>query len=430
MVRVKHLVFGLCSVGAFAITDIAAAQSLFSRDRNISVLQRERPEYASQGMRSGSFIVRPKLELSAGYTDNTFAISDTLNAQFGNQEDYYFILRPSIIAESNWNRHSLNLGAYVEAYEHIDFDESNALNAGIFADGVIDVTRTTAIELGGAYDKLNESRKISTGNDVFADPIEYKRGEVYAGLRQEFGRIRYRGRLGYTNFNYDDAVSLITSNIVDQDFRDREESSVLLQAGYALTRDASIFIRGKYRDRNFDNLTPGTGLNRDSEGYTIAAGVDFDITRLVRGSIAVGYLEEDFTDPALASIDGVSVEAGLEWFPSELTTVGLTATREVRASALTSGSAFLANEVVLSVDHEVARNIILSASAGYALDDYENISREDERYALRLAAKYLINRILSAGIEYTYEEQSSDGTATFLKDFTTNELLLTLTAER
>ena len=93
---------------------------------------------------------------------------------------------------------------------------------------------------------------------------------------------------------------------------------------------------------------------------------------------------------------------------------------------------FLANEVVLSVDHELMRNLILSASAGYAIDDYENIDREDERYAIQLAATWLINQLLSARLEFTHEDQDTDGTATglFLKDYTTNEIMVTLTAER
>ncbi|WP_306251545.1 outer membrane beta-barrel protein [Parvularcula sp. IMCC14364] len=431
MFELKKVLTVTLSLGALGVCDIAAAQdSLFARDRNTSVLQRERPEYAPQGVRAGSFIVRPRVDLSLGYTDNTFAIDPDINAQFGEQEDFYFVMRPSVQAESNWNRHSLVTGAYVEAYEHVDIDEANALNAGIFADAVIDVSRTTAIELGGAYDKLVESRKVSTA-DIFDDPIDYKRGEVYAGLRQEFGRIRYRGRLSYADYDYDDAFSLVSNTNVDQDFRDLEETSVLLQAGYAVTRDASVFIRSTFRQRNYPTLTPG-GLNRDSEGYTVSAGVDFDVTRLVRGSIALGYLEEEFDDPALQTIDGLSIDAGLEWFPTELTTVGLSASREVRASPLLADAAFLTNEIVLGVDHELARNIIVSASAGYALDDYENLDREDERYALQLAGTYLINQLLSAKLEYTYEEQESDGTTPglFAKDYSTNELLLTLTAER
>ncbi len=430
MPRKRTILLSMLSVSAVALVDVAAAQSLFTRDRNVSVLQRERPEYAAQGIKSGGFIVRPKVSLTGAYTDNTFAIDEGLNAQFGNQEDYYVILRPSVDVESTWSRHSLNAGAYVEAYEHVDFDEANALNAGVYADGEIDVNSKTTIELGGAWDQLNESRKVPTGGDVFEDPIEYTRSEVYGGVRQEFGRIRYRGRLSYADYDYEDAVSLITSNPVDQDYRDREETSLLVQAGYAMTKDSSVFARARYRVRNYTNQLAGAGFDRDSTGYNIAAGVDFDVSKLVRGTVALGYLEEEFEDPTLASIDGVSVEAALEWFPSELTTVGARVEREVRSAALQADASFLATEFVLDVDHELKRNIILSGSLGYATDDYENIAREDERIAAQFGAIYLINQLLTAGIEYTYEDLSTDSLTTPLKDYTTNELMLTLTAER
>ena len=437
MVKAKQIFMAGCALGVFVAADMAVAQtqSLFARDRNTSVLQRERPEYDPLGIRAGSFIIKPRLDVGIAYTDNVLAVNRALNPGFDDREDTYFVLRPSVGFASNWNRHSVDGGAYVEGYQHVDFDDENVFNAGFNLDNRIDVLRNTALIFGGAYDLLHESRQLTNSAQLAREPIEYDRGDIYAGIEQEFGRIRYRGRLGYRTFNFDDGIDVVTGNAIEQDFRDRDETSVLLQAGYALTRDSSLFIRGTYRTREYDTLPVGSPLTtRDSDGYTIAVGVDFDITRLARGTVAIGYLEEDFDDPTLAKIDGFSLDAGLEWFPSELTTVTLTAGRDVRASAITNSTSYTANDIMLRVDQELARNIIVSGSVGYGLDDYENIDREDERFAITLGAKYLINRLLSAGIEYRYIDQESDvidpNLQGLARDYTANELMVTLSAHR
>ena len=433
MSTAKNVLTGFVALGAMLATDTAMAESLFTRDRNVSVLQRDRSEYDAPGIRAGSFIIKPKVDLMAGYSDNVFAVSEDVSPEFGDREDYYFILRPSARIQSDWNRHSLSGGTYVEAWKHDEFDENNVVNYGAFADGRLDVRRQMALVAGGSYDLLHEGRKATNTAFLSVDPVEYERASIYGGIEQELGRIRYRGRLNYRDFDFEDAEDFVTGAEIDQDFRDREETSVLLQAGYAVTRDSSVFLRGTYTERNYDTLTPG-GLNRDSQGYTISAGVDFDITRLARGSVAVGYLQEEFDDPALETIDGLSVDGAVEWFPTEVLTARLLASRDVRASALAETGGYIASDISAGLDYELRRNIILSATAGYGESDYQDIDRTEERYGINLAGQYLINRYLRTKLEYTYEQQEVDNAATapsfFLRDYETNEILLTLTAQR
>lgn len=461
--RSTFVILAATALAALTAVETTSAQSLFTRDRNESVLQRERAEYYPLGIRAGTFIFKPKVDLTVGYTDNVFAVSEEVSPTFADQEDVFGVLRPSFVADSDWNRHSLSFGGYAEAYQHADFDSENVENYGVNADGRIDVFRNAFILLGGRYDLLNETRRANNAVFVPIEPVEYDRANVYAGWQHEFGRIRYRGRLDYTTFDYDDVETFDPTDPAtppvfltsDQDFRDRADTSVLLQAGYAVTRDASIFLRGTWKQRDFDNLSPtaiaGTFLDRNSEGYTLAAGVDFDITSLIRGNVAVGYLEEEFDDPSLSTLDGTFVDAGIEWFPTDLTTLGLSASREAKPSNLFSvddngtpddftddrlfvaDGGFLSTEIVLRADHELRRNIILSGSVGYGLDEYEDIDREDERIGASLGGTWLINRNFAARLQYNYLDQDTEASGPntgLIKDFQENEIMLTLTAQR
>ena len=467
----KMTKFGLMVSTATVLMAPMAAQagpdsdSLFSRDRNISVLERPREGYEPLGIRTGQFIIRPRLDLTAAYTDNVFSISDEVVANFpgfapfADQEDFYFIFRPSVVAESDWNNHSLRSGAYVEAYRHADFDSENIDNAGVFVDGTLDVYNNTMLIAGLSYDLRHETRDdsfqpnilsplVGTSDAILEEPIEYSRTNLYVGGQQEMGRVRYRGRVDFRKFGYDDAKAVTDFTPPrNQQFRDRNEYIVMGQVGWALTRDASVFLRGTYnlRDHEIDGQGLGAGgLNRDSTGWALLAGVDFDISNLLRGNLAVGYMEQEFDDTLLpngggtlagTSIDGVSVDGGLEWFPSEMTTIGLSARRAIRDSQLFESVGYTAEEFGVRVDHELRRNIVLSASVTAGRDEYEGIDLDYDRIEYGVGGTYFINRNLRANLNFTHESQEAsdflvNGNLGFAREFERNQVLLTLTAQR
>ncbi len=430
----KSLVVGV-SLGAMVVTSQASAESLFTRDRNVSVTEREREGYEPLGIRMGSFLVRPRVDVTIASTDNVFAIDRTVSPQFGEQSDVYYIVRPSFQAESNWSRHALRFGAYGEGYQHTEFDDENVFNTGVFVDGRLDVKRSFAIVGGASYDQLNESRKATSVVAAPREPIEYSLTKANIGSRHEWGRFRARTDVSLRDYDYKDA-KLVGGGTLDQQYRDRLEIRYVGELGFAITRDAAVFGRLGYNQRDYNGLD-NNGLNRDSDGWTAQAGIDFDITRLARGALAVGYMEQDYDDPSLRSISGISVDAGIEWFPTQLTTVSLSGSRDVRESALFSTGGYTASELVARVDHELAPNLLGYVTAGIGKDEYEDITRTDDRYGAGVGVKWFINRIFSAKAEYLYEnnETSLDpalqGSAGFFgKDYETNEFMITLTAER
>ncbi len=466
---------GLSALVAVAAPVAASAQtettSLFGRERNTSVMEREREGYMPTGIRTGQFIVRPRLDVTVAYSDNVYGLdSDTDNPNllrdlFSNQEDFYFIVRPSILAESDWNNHKARAGAYVEAVRHIDFDGENIANAGIFADGVYDVTRNAQLIAGAGYDLLHESRRANANGTVTEEPIEYSVVKGFVGGQQELGRFRYRGRFDVAAYDYDDVTGLraITTNgiesverfILDQNFRDRTDYTVLGELGWALTRDSAMFLRGTYNIRDHDldgRFVPATATNiardfeLDSDGWSIMAGIDFDVTKLVRGNIAIGYMEQSYdaqnefdengiqTLIGRENIDGLSIDGGVEWFATELTTVGVQVSRSIRDSQFLNSAGFTASEATVRVDHELRRNVVVSASATYGNDEYEGSGLEFERVGFGVGGTYFLNRNLQTSLNYTYVQQESNGLEGNLdglaREYEVNEVFLTLTAQR
>lgn len=458
----KRSATGLAGASIIALTvgGGALADSLFVRDRNISVLERSRPGFEAPGLRAGQFIIRPKLDVGVGYNSNVFAVSD-VDASAGldgleDESDVFVFARPSLVVESDWNRHALSLGAYTEAAWFAEYDSEAAVDGGVFLDGRLDVARMTSISAGASYDRLNESRRGYNTSFLFQEPIDYSLTQAYLGFQQEINRVRFSLQGDFADYNYEDATPVTGATgsglffNADQDFRDRQSYSVLGEVGFAVTRDAAIYFSGEYNWQDFDAPDAVFTRNRDSSGYRLTAGTEFDLSKLVRGRLGVGYFEQEFDDSSFENIDGVAFEAALEWFPTEMTTVSLNANRDVSQSSIVFTGGYVSSDIILQIDQELRRNMIASAFVGVGRDEYDDpildvngapvldgngnpISQEVDRIGAGVSGQYFFSPYLSAGLEYTYEKQDveldifNDG---FDTNYGIHQVLLTFSVER
>jgi hypothetical protein len=57
------------------------------------------------------------------------------------------------------------------------------------------------------------------------------------------------------------------------------------------------------------------------------------------------------------------------------------------------------------------RNLLLNGTAAYLNDDFKGIDRTDKVYEAGVGAKYLLNRNLYIGANYTFERRISGGSS-------------------
>ena len=382
----------------------SAGEGMFARDRNESVLQRPRPDYDSGGTQVGAFIYKPSVVLGLEYTDNVFAAADQ------EEEDVIAVFNPSISAQSTWSRHGLSADASATRREYLDFSDESVWNYDVGALGRLDIVRDTFLEVAGTYAHLTEPRTSAGAAGQAAEPIEYDTGLIGAEFQRTVNRIRLQAGADWSTRDYDDAV-LFGGGVADQDFRDRDQMLYQVRGDYAVSPDTALFARIKYNDRDYDLSPPSVPLLRDSEGYVAEVGADFDLGGLARGAIAVGYLEQDYESPAFSTIDGLSVDALVEWFPTQLTTVTFRGGRSVEDAAIQGAAGYLSTNVSATVDHELRRNLIVSATVQLSEDDYDGIDRTDERFNAELAATYFLNRNMGVRASVSRFEQDSSGSA-------------------
>lgn len=425
MVKISDVVRALCAAAMLSVLPQAAAyahdpdaESMFFRDRNASVKGRTRPEYQSEGIQTGAWIWDPELKVGVIAHDNIFATS------VNTQSDTILTFNPTLDVETTWSRHGIEAYASAVRFEYADFSSESVWNYEIGAAAHLDIASGTLIEFGGGYASLTEERTRAGAAFAAAEPVEFDTSALFVGIQREFNRVRLLGRIDWGEFDFDDAMA-VGGGVIDQDFRDRSQTMYTLRGDYAVSPDTSIFLRLRHNEREYDQQPPAVALNRDSSGFMIDVGADFDIGGVARGIVGVGYNEQDYDSPSIGSIDGFGVDGLVEWFPTELTTVTFSGSRYIEESPIIGSGGYTATDLSITVDHELRRNLILSASVGIAEDDYLDIDRTDDRWQASASATWFINRNLGAEVWVTHVDQDSQGVAGN-RDYETNAVGLRL----
>lgn len=378
------------------------AQGNFARDRNISVRQRPHPEYDALGIRSGAFVVFPEVTGLVEYNDNIYGAAD------GPLDDFIFRVQPQVTMNSTWSRHYVEAFARGSINRYNDYTTEDNEEYSFGGNGRLDFFRGTNVNLGGDYNRITEPRTSSNTAVGSVDPIQYDLTQFNVAGSREFNRMKLSARGDYRKFDYDDGRTASGVSL-EQDDRDREITVFMGRADYALSPATAIFVQGSVNKRQYRLKPPAAVIDRDSDGYEALAGANFELTALVRGEIAAGYISQKFDNVARDKINGLGARAQVEWFPTQLTTVTFTGTRSIEDAGIVGSTGYLSTNVGAQVDHELRRNIILSGQVNYGHDEYDGIERTDKRWTAGLSGTYLLNRRLGVVARYNYFDQTSSG---------------------
>jgi hypothetical protein len=185
-----------------------------------------------------------------------------------------------------------------------------------------------------------------------------------------------------------------------------------------LTPRLGLVFQATTDERDYKN-TPSLS----SEGTTLLAGVSINFTDLLQGEITAGQFERDYDGGS--SADGLALAANLEWYPTGLTTVSFNARQNAEdVVGATSATPFTESQYGIRVDHELLRNVILTAGAQAGTREYEDpIDREDEVVGVEIGADYLMNRRVALRARYNFDDVQSSGADRY-RDFEVNAFTL------
>lgn len=365
-----------------------------------SVFDRPRPGYDALGAHMGSFYLLPSLDVLETYDSNIFAGAHDAKS------DFYTTLRPGIALRSDWSNHALNFTASGDFKRYADHVSENNDNFATSLQGQLDILRDVYLTAGGGYRLLHEDRS-SPDAAATARPVEYHVASGNLGFAHERGVVGFRLDTTVDSYSYNDATSGAGAPIVEND-RNRTEYTAAPRVSYEIVRGYEAFVRTTFNARDYESPDHATGTRRDSKGYAIDTGAAIDVTHVINGDVYASYVEQDYDDARLPTASGFGFGANLLWNVTQLTSLRLSARNSVEETTQAQASGYIQNALTFTVEHELLRNVLLSAQANYSNQDYQGISRSDDVYGAGVGVKYLLTRNLSARLDVTYSQRASD----------------------
>ena len=409
---VRPLLLAACA-SAVAWSAPAAAQSIdggllgsefrptADRGRNVSVRDRERPEFEATGIRAGSFDIFPRAEIGVGYSDNVYAL------ETNRIDDAFLVFDPSILVDSDWGAHDVALYAAGRFREFASETAKNEEGFTLRGEGRLDIDRVTSANGGLSIDKLYEQRTSGSFPIDALASVPFYRTVGYGRLTRQNGRVRTILGGDVTWLKFDNVIGL-NGRVLDQKDRDRQVDRVVARIDYAFSFDAAVFGQVSYADTDYDRPLAIGLANRDGNETRIIGGLSFDLTALIRGEAGIGYVDRNYNSPLFPDIGGVVAEVRLEYFLSGLTTVSGAVRRYIEDSNVIGSGGYYATVGNIGVDHELLRNLILSAKVAYERDDYRGIVRHDDIWAVNGGARYLVSRSIGLGFDFGYLSRRTD----------------------
>jgi hypothetical protein len=351
------------------------------------------------GVRVGTFVVKPAVEINRGYDTNPSHVP-------GGAPSAFTLVEPTLKVLSNWSRHETGLdlrGSFSE------YDKQSSLNRPLLdvkTHSRIDVSHDTIINTESRYYLSTDypgSPNLPVG---FAKLPIFETYGTTAAVTQRFNRLELTAKASTDRTQYQNTQLVDGSSSSNTD-RNFDQYAGAARASYELLPGVKPFIEIGGDVRKHDLQFDRDGFQRDSHAIVPRVGSTIELPRRLTGEISVGYLTRTFADPTLPDLTGVVADASLIWAATGLTTATLTATSRAEETVLAGVSGALRRDIAVQIDHALRRWLIWSVRVGYGLDDYVGSSREDNRMSFGTALTYKLSREVWLKGEYHYDQMKS-----------------------
>jgi hypothetical protein len=378
----------------------------------ISVADRIHPEYEEVGFRIPSYIIKPTISVGETFDSNI------LGASTFERSDFFTSVKPTLSIDSDWQDNAASLYAEGNIARYARFTSENVNNMLVRGSGRLDIEREQTLTFDVGYQIQHEARYspesqaavTQAGGGTFARfPTEYTLGTaqltyVYSPSRWGFEIAGSVNDYAFTN------EPTLNGGLAIEGDRNRREYVVTPRVSYELSPGYQAFIEGWGNRREYDSTFDATPdhFKRSSSGYAIAVGTQLKLGNVVTGDLYVGYQDQMYDDARLASNAGVYLGASVLWNITELTSLKFSASRSIQETILTGSSGLWDTELRATAEHELLRNIILTAGVELSLNDYQGISRNDTTIAGLFGGRWKFTQTYSAGITGLIQHRSSD----------------------
>jgi len=411
---------------AFAAALLAAVPAWGQDAVTESVLGRPRPGYDPLGIDlfagpndpGSPFILYPSVTLSTGWDDNVFRTEND------RKDDFFFVIAPSLVLQSDWVNHALNLHATAGIVRNVNYDQNNSTVFDIGADGYLDIGLDSQLFGAASFGRGADSRDDieDVGEDPDSPLSKYWYNEQTLGFATTMGDWYWRIQGDRLQLNYIDDGN-------NQDDRDRVEYLVTSRLGYEFQPGVSVFVEGGYNWRRYKQVPDDFGYDRDSNGWQVRGGFVYDITGVLAAEASAGYITQDSDDSRFSDNSGVAIDANITWNPTDLITIRGIAGTTINETTLQHASTGRAIYGGLGFDYDLDDNLMFTSDLLYTAVAYEPEKgyeqRNDDIIQAGAGLIWLINENFSMRGDYIFTQRFSNYAG---ENYNDNIVLLSLQA--
>lgn len=342
--------------------------------------------FAATGLRRGGLTFFPTLEIGGVATRNVARVATGADADVGLR------LKPGLRVKSNWSRHQLSASGSAEFLRYLEHNELSTSGADVQATLRLDARHDTRIVLESGYVLTSTGASNTEVPDTAVGNRLSHQMRIAAAVEHDAGFVETRLKVGLLRATFDD-VKLSGGGIEDNDDRNYVEPSVALRGTFNRGAMVRPFVEVAYVPRIHDNRHDRNGLARDSQGVSASLGLRIDDDPVWTGEVAVGYLLRSYDDPALETVHAPGVLANLQWRPTELTKIDLSAMLGIEETASATESGTIGWSTGATVTQSVRDNLDLIAAA--SLGASKSNAGTDYTFGVRAGLEWKLNPFVS-----------------------------------
>lgn len=369
---------------------------------NVAVIERDHPELDPVGLKAGGFTLYPKIELGLGITDNVFQ-TDVLK-----RSSPVVIIDPTLRGVSNWSRNYLQVEAGGDLRRFTSHPVRNQNGWHVAGSGRLDLGSLSTLDISGIAARRFETSFSGSSPNTIGSAVPYRVNQVQGGGTTKFGRFELRATANHSTLAFA-PISTLSDDRLTQNYRNRQATTGTLRLQYALSFDTALFTQVSYSDTRYSRRFAIGLQDHSSHQWRGLVGVSTDITSLIRASVGVGYSDRKYDLSEYGDVAGLTMEARVEFFPTELTTVTIDARRAIEDAAISGSAGYFNTGVGVRVDHELLRNLLLHADAGYEVDRYRGIDSTAKILSVEGGAQFAMSNALGLGASIGYGQRRNRG---------------------
>jgi hypothetical protein len=378
-----------------------------------SVFQHLRQEFQPDGFWWGGQHILSSATVSSVFDDNIFV---THTAPTGDLVSHF---RPDLALDNGEELISYSFDLYGDFAKYARHSSLDSINGGAALGVVANIAPTLRLEsrtnvVDNHADPAGFVLPVANGNLDHLPQTNLFQQQL--AVTRDIGPFGFALSGGYSRSQEDNLIldgipfllSQLNSNVFD----------VTSKVSYDLAPDLRDFIQGDYRHESYADGT------RNAAIYSIATGIDFELDRLIRGTIDIGYRQHAYDTSGFGSVSGPTYSLNLAWYPTEVLTATLIGSQDYTDNILTraAGGAVVSKVIgtpVVSdtktleaaIDYAVMSQLVFSLNTSYGFNSYVTTRREDDSTSAGLGLLYTIGPDTVVSAQYQFETRSSTAAA-------------------